>query len=739
MAIKKPINVKQLSDKLGVPILPDDPQTIYHIQERLGKGSFGQVFKAVHIANGKVVAIKIISLDDQEAIKDVRKEISILAECNDPNIVQYFGSYFKDHQLWIVMEYCGGGSVSDLLQVIETISEDEIALICREALKGLNYLHEFKKIHRDIKGGNILLNDKGEVKLADFGVSAQLFNTFSKRNTFVGTPYWMAPEVIQENKYDGKADVWSLGITAIEMAEGLPPNSNVHPMRVIFMIPREESPALMDKNIWSERFQNFISKCLTKDPAERPTAKELLNHEFIQTKKPLSILCDLVENCKTLLNNSSMFEDEDEEEANYSTFVEKKTASDDEKDNTNYSTVITKDDDGNNNYSTVITKDEIYSTVITKDDIDDDKNKNNNFSTVITKDDPPSTDDESDNSSSSSSSRNITSPISKRKPRQQPITNSPSPKTSPLSSNNNRILADNILSPTTTTTTTTTTIDQDEGDVKNIVNKFQPNKSITPQKPPLPSSNNNTTTSTNNTPIKPSNGLKKSNSNTPVQLKTSGERTPTTPLKNISNNNSVIYSNNNSSNNNYNNNYNNNNNNNNSNNHNNNYNNNYNNNIIAPKSPSPTTGQKILKSNSGSGGVLKSSGGLSSKRSPSSKTRHSSSKEPKESLSENLQNIYRNDCTIQLPFLTLNNISSDYLLSTDYRYNDFKSSLDGLCVDPSLISSKLSFSPYIGNLIKSLSYHRDIQENELMTPKESIQNTKIVNDLSSTVKTIFRL
>ncbi|KAM9954379.1 hypothetical protein ACTFIW_003920 [Dictyostelium discoideum] len=729
MAIKKPINVKQLSDKLGVPILPDDPQTIYHIQERLGKGSFGQVFKAVHFANGKVVAIKIISLDDQEAIKDVRKEISILAECNYPNIVQYFGSYFKDHQLWIVMEYCGGGSVSDLLQVIDTISEDEIALICREALKGLNYLHEFKKIHRDIKGGNILLNDRGEVKLADFGVSAQLFNTFSKRNTFVGTPYWMAPEVIQENKYDGKADVWSLGITAIEMAEGLPPNSNVHPMRVIFMIPREESPALTDKSIWSDRFQDFISKCLTKDPAERPTAKELLNHEFIQTKKPLSILSDLVENCKTLINNSSMFEDEDEEEGNYSTFVEKKTPSDDEKENnnntvTNYSTVITKDDDdGSNNYSTVITKDEMYSTVITKDDVQTDDD-NNNFSTVITKEDPP-TDEESDSScsSSSSSSRNIASPLSKRKPR-QPITNSP--KISPLSSNNNnnKIPVDNLVSSnqaTTTTTTTTTTsasttTDQDEGDVKNIVNKFQLNKpitssnstSVTPQKPPFPSSNN-TTTSNINTPIKPSNGLKKSNSNTPVQLKTSGDKTPTTtPLKNISNNNSVIYNNSNN-----------------------------NNNIIAPKSPSPTTGQKI-KTNSG--GVLKSSGGLSSKRSPSSKPKHSSSsKEPKESLSENLQNIYRNDCTIQLPFLTLNNISSDYLLSIDYRYNDFKSSLDDLCADPNLISSKLSFSPYIGNLIKSLSYHKDIQENELMTPKESVQNTKIVNDLSSTVKTIFRL
>ncbi|KYQ92476.1 putative protein serine/threonine kinase [Tieghemostelium lacteum] len=673
MGIKKPINVKLLSDKLGVPILPDDPTTIFHLQERLGKGSFGQVFKAVHKNEGTVVAVKIISLDDQEAIKDVRKEISILAECNDPNIVKYFGSYFKDkdHQLWIVMEYCGGGSVSDLLQVLETLSEDEIALICRECLKGLNYLHEFKKIHRDIKGGNILLNDKGEVKLADFGVSAQLFNTFSKRNTFVGTPYWMAPEVIQENKYDGKADVWSLGITAIEMAEALPPNANVHPMRVIFMIPREESPTLTNNTKWSEKFRDFISKCLTKDPALRPSAKELLNHEFIKTTKPLSILGDVVEKRKNIVNS---FEDEEEEEEdvnNYSTFVEKN--SDDEiiagnKDKQppsspltqslehDFSTVVIKGSEGANedseHFSTVIKKDdEAFSTVVTKDDLSE------KFSTVVTKE---------DNQTQNQTNVDLLSPNNNKK-----ITKSKS------------------------TSSSSTSIDTDQSN-SNINNgETKPRSLSTPQKPPLISPK---LTGVGISPIvkKPS---------TPMPLKTSNEKIQT-PSK--SNNpkltlNSTPNNNNSSS-------------------------NNSNNTPLGAskyKSPLPPG----IKSFSGSAQKDK-------KLSPKS-----SSKQPRESLSDNLQAIFRNDCTIQLPFLTLSSISSDYLLSTETSINDYKSTLSDLCSDPQFFSNtpRMNVSPFVGNVIKSLYHHKDNQENQLLSPKESIQNTKIVNDLSSTIKTVFRL
>jgi serine/threonine protein kinase len=212
------------------------------------------------------------------------------------------------------MEYCGGGSVSDICNILESgLREDQIALVCREALKGLHYLHSVHKIHRDIKGGNILLTDAGDVKLADFGVSAQLFSTFSKRNTFVGTPYWMAPEVIQENTYDGKADIWSLGITAIEMAEIVPPNSDVHPMRVLFMIPRDPPPRLQDKKAWSLLFHQFLKDCLVKDPNKRPTAEKLLQHKFVANCKPAAILVEAIEASKAAVANRGPLDDDDPE------------------------------------------------------------------------------------------------------------------------------------------------------------------------------------------------------------------------------------------------------------------------------------------------------------------------------------------------------------------------------------------------------------------------------------------
>eukprot|EP01097_Dermamoeba_algensis_P010255 TRINITY_DN7496_c0_g1_i1.p1 TRINITY_DN7496_c0_g1~~TRINITY_DN7496_c0_g1_i1.p1 ORF type:complete len:505 (-),score=80.43 TRINITY_DN7496_c0_g1_i1:141-1655(-) len=295
-------NIQSMRKRLGVEIFSEDPTTIFTLQERLGKGSFGSVYKAINNKTGNVVALKLISLDADEALEDVRKEIQILAECNHPNIVSYYGSYFKDDNLWIAMEYCGGGSVSDILQVLESpFNEAQIALIIREALKGLKYLHSIHKIHRDIKGGNILLTETGEVKLADFGVSAQLFSTFSKRNTFVGTPYWMAPEVMQESSYDGKADVWSLGITAIEMAEIVPPNSDVHPMRIIFLLPREPPPKLTDKKGWSPAFHEFLARCLIKDPKLRPSAEKLLEDKFVSKCKGPPILVELIENYKRAL------------------------------------------------------------------------------------------------------------------------------------------------------------------------------------------------------------------------------------------------------------------------------------------------------------------------------------------------------------------------------------------------------------------------------------------------------
>ncbi|XP_009356427.2 serine/threonine-protein kinase dst1 [Pyrus x bretschneideri] len=278
---------KMSSSSIPDSITREDPTVKYDLLNELGKGSYGAVYKARDIKTSELVAIKVISLSQgEEGYEEICGEIEMLQQCNHPNVVRYLGSYQGEEYLWIVMEYCGGGSVVDLMNVTEdALEEYQIAFICREALKGLAYLHSIFKVHRDIKGGNILLTEQGDVKLGDFGVAAQLTRTMSKRNTFIGTPHWMAPEVIQESRYDGKVDVWALGVSAIEMAEGLPPRSSVHPMRVLFMISLEPAPMLEDKEKWSLVFHDFVAKCLTKEPRLRPTASEMLKHKFIEKCK----------------------------------------------------------------------------------------------------------------------------------------------------------------------------------------------------------------------------------------------------------------------------------------------------------------------------------------------------------------------------------------------------------------------------------------------------------------------
>ncbi|GBP38165.1 hypothetical protein EVAR_80451_1 [Eumeta japonica] len=193
------------------------------------------------------------------------------------------------------MEYCGAGSVSDIIRLRKkTLTEDEIATVLCDTLKGLEYLHRRRKIHRDIKAGNILLNTEGHAKLADFGVAGQLTDTMAKRNTVIGTPFWMAPEVIQEIGYDCVADIWSLGITALEMAEGKPPYGDIHPMRAIFMIPTKPPPSFREPDKWSPEFIDFVSQCLVKNPEERATADYLLQHEFIGNAKQPSILSTMI-------------------------------------------------------------------------------------------------------------------------------------------------------------------------------------------------------------------------------------------------------------------------------------------------------------------------------------------------------------------------------------------------------------------------------------------------------------
>nr|XP_054102356.1 serine/threonine-protein kinase 3 isoform X3 [Callithrix jacchus] len=291
--MEQPPAPKSKLKKLSEDSLTKQPEEVFDVLEKLGEGSYGSVFKAIHKESGQVVAIKQVPVESD--LQEIIKEISIMQQCDSPYVVKYYGSYFKNTDLWIVMEYCGAGSVSDIIRLRnKTLTEDEIATILKSTLKGLEYLHFMRKIHRDIKAGNILLNTEGHAKLADFGVAGQLTDTMAKRNTVIGTPFWMAPEVIQEIGYNCVADIWSLGITSIEMAEGKPPYADIHPMRAIFMIPTNPPPTFRKPELWSDDFTDFVKKCLVKNPEQRATATQLLQHPFIKNAKPVSILRDLI-------------------------------------------------------------------------------------------------------------------------------------------------------------------------------------------------------------------------------------------------------------------------------------------------------------------------------------------------------------------------------------------------------------------------------------------------------------
>ncbi|XP_042335439.1 mitogen-activated protein kinase kinase kinase kinase 4-like [Sceloporus undulatus] len=271
-----------------------DPAGIFELVQVVGNGTYGQVYKGRHVKTGQLAAIKVMNVTEDEE-EEIKLEINMLKKySHHRNIATYYGAFVKkspagqDDQLWLVMEYCGAGSVTDLVKKTKgnCFKEDWIAYICREVLRGLAHLHLHHVIHRDIKGQNVLLTENAEVKLVDFGVSAQLDRTIGRRNTFIGTPYWMAPEVIAcdenpESTYDYRSDLWSLGITAIEMAEGAPPLCDMHPMRALFLIPRNPPPKLKSRK-WSKKFLNFVDSCLVKNYMHRPATETLLKHSFIR-------------------------------------------------------------------------------------------------------------------------------------------------------------------------------------------------------------------------------------------------------------------------------------------------------------------------------------------------------------------------------------------------------------------------------------------------------------------------
>ncbi|XP_052619166.1 mitogen-activated protein kinase kinase kinase kinase 1 isoform X1 [Peromyscus californicus insignis] len=300
-------------------IFNKDPREHYDLLQRLGGGTYGEVFKARDKVSKDLVALKMVKMEPDDDVSTLQKEILMLKTCRHANIVAYHGSYLWLQKLWICMEFCGAGSLQDIYQVTGCLSELQISYVCREVLQGLAYLHSQKKIHRDIKGANILVNDSGEVRLADFGISAQIGATLARRLSFIGTPYWMAPEVAAvalKGGYNELCDIWSLGITAIELAELQPPLFDVHPLRVLFLMTKSgyQPPRLKEKGKWSSAFHNFVKVTLTKSPKKRPGAAKMLSHQLVcQPGLNRGLILDLLDKMRNPGKGAPVGELDDEE------------------------------------------------------------------------------------------------------------------------------------------------------------------------------------------------------------------------------------------------------------------------------------------------------------------------------------------------------------------------------------------------------------------------------------------